>query len=289
MFCIYFKLSFLRVTTDTLSLYIQFLARSFKSTQSIRNYISGVKTMHQILGHSTEQINDFIINLSLKGIARTQPHLVKQSAPITPEILLKMYQNMDMRKSTNIVLWCLFLFAFFLFARKSNLVPTTVKDLKSSKFLLRQDICCKNGNLLVTMKWSKTIQFGDRILVTPLVSIPHSPLCPVAAYLKMRQVIKADTTDPLFTLSNRKPVFYEQYQLKLKELIDKIGLDSNLYSTHSFRRGGCTFAFKSKVPIDLIKSHGDWRSDCYQKYLSFSLEDKLIVADKMKDNILSVL
>ena len=105
----------------------------------------------------------------------------------------------------------------------------------------------------------------------------------------MCQVIKADPTDPLFTLSNRRPVFYKQYQLKLKKLIDKIGLDSNLYSTHSFRRGGCTFAFKSKVPIDLMKSHGDWKSDCYQKYLSFSLELKLIVADKMKGDILSVL
>ena len=78
MFCIYFKLTFLPVTTETLSLYVQFLSRSFKSTHSIRNYISGVKTMHLFLGYSTEQINEFLINLSLKGIARTQPHMVKQ-------------------------------------------------------------------------------------------------------------------------------------------------------------------------------------------------------------------
>ena len=109
-----------------------------------------------------------------------------------------------MKKSTNIVLWCLFLFAFFLFARKSNLVPTKLKDVKSSKFLLRQDVTFEGGNLLITIKWSKTIQFGDRILVTPLIKIPDSPLCPVTAYLKMCQAIKADPTDPLFTLSNGK-------------------------------------------------------------------------------------
>ena len=288
MFCIYFKLTFLPVTTETLSLYVQFLSRSFKSTHSIRNYISGVKTMHHFLGYSTEQINKFLINLSLKGIARTQPHMVKQAAPITPEILLKMYEQMNMKKSTNVVLWCLFLFAFFLFARKSNLVPTKLKDVKSSKFLLRQDVTFKGGNLLITIKWSKTIQFGDRILVTPLIKIPDSPLCPVTAYLKMCHAIKADPTDPLFTLSNGKPIFYEQYQLRLRQLISKIGLDSNLYSTHSFRRGGCTFAFQSKVPVDLIKAHGDWKSDCYQQYISFSLEDKLLVAGKMRENILSV-
>lgn len=156
MFCIYFKLTFLPVTTETLSLYVQFLSRSFKSTHSIRNYISGVKTMHHFLGYPIEQINEFLINLSLKGIARSQPHMVKQAAPITPEILLKMYEHMNMKKSTNIVLWCLFLFAFFLFARKSNLVPTTLKDLKNSRFLLRQDVTCKGDNLVITMKWSKT-------------------------------------------------------------------------------------------------------------------------------------
>ena len=43
LFCIYFGLSNLPAETDTLSLYAQFLSRLFKSTQSIKNYISGIK------------------------------------------------------------------------------------------------------------------------------------------------------------------------------------------------------------------------------------------------------
>ena len=38
---------------------------------------------------------------------------------------------------TDCTFWCLFLFAFFLFARKSNLVPTTKKDLVNEKCLMR--------------------------------------------------------------------------------------------------------------------------------------------------------
>lgn len=49
MFCIYFGLTYLPMDTSTLSLYAQFLGRSFKSTQSIKNYLSGVKTMHHLL------------------------------------------------------------------------------------------------------------------------------------------------------------------------------------------------------------------------------------------------
>ena len=61
LFCFYFKLTYLPVDTETLSLYAQFLSRSFKSVQSIKNYLSGVKTMHYLLGYSTAQINDFYL------------------------------------------------------------------------------------------------------------------------------------------------------------------------------------------------------------------------------------
>lgn len=285
MFCIYFGLTYLPMDTSTLSLYAQFLGRSFKSTQSIKNYLSGVKTMHHLLGYSTEKINDFLINLGLKGIARSKPHMVKQAQAITPEILEKMYHHLNMKNPKDVVIWCLFLFAFFLFARKSNLVPTTVNDLKSPKFLLRQDVSLNHGVLLVTMKWSKTNQFGQRILQTPLIKIPHSALCPVSAYLNMCKVVNAKESDPLFTFPKGKPVFYKNYQTKLKQLIEEIGMNSDTFSTHSLRRGGCTFAFKSKVPTELIKAHGDWKSDCYQQYISFSLEDKLLVAGRMRENI----
>ena len=106
-----------------------------KSVQPIKNYISGVKTMNVILGYSADHLNSFIINLGLKGIAREHPHCVRQAEQITPNILLEIFSVLEMSKSENVVYWCLFLFAFFLFARKSNLVPTVKTDLKEKKFL----------------------------------------------------------------------------------------------------------------------------------------------------------
>lgn len=138
--------------------------------------------MHFLLGYTTDKINDFVVNLGLKGLARSKPHMAKQAQAITPEILLQMYTFLDMSKRKDIVYWCLFVFAFFLFARKSNLVPTTSNDLKKPKFLLPRDITKIGDTLLVTMKWSKTNQFGERVLQIPLIKISHSPLCPVSAY-----------------------------------------------------------------------------------------------------------
>ena len=287
MFCIYFGFKYLPANTETLSLYAQFLSRSFKSTQSIKNYLSGVKTMHHLLGYPVDHINSFLINLSIKGIARLKPHCVKQSCAITPELLLQMASVLDLSDPSDIVYWCLFLFAFFLFARKSNLVPSSKKDFKEKKFLLRKDVEQENDYLKVSMKWSKTIQFGERILETPLIAIPDSILCPVSAYKRMCKKVKAKMSDPLFTLPDKSCITYRLYQSRLRYVISALKLDPKCYSTHGFRRGGTTYSFQSNVPSELIQLHGDWKSDAYKKYLAFSFEDKLQVALRMRQHILS--
>ena len=66
-------------------------------------------------------------------------------------------------------------------------------------------------------------------------------------------------------------------------------MNPNDYSSHGFRRAGCTFAFSANVPTDLIQLQGDWRSDAYKKYLAFTMNDKLHVAEQMKEQILSTM
>ena len=287
LFCFYFNLIYLPVNTETLSLYAQFLSRSFKSVQSIKNYLSGVKTMHYLLGYSTSQINEFLVNLSLRGIERIKLHLVKQAKAITPEILILMHKYFDFSDAADTVLWCLFLFAFFLFARKSNLVPDSLHS-QNRKCLLRKDVEVFDNFLVVHIHWSKTIQFGQRKISLPLVRIHGSVLCPVTAFENMCKMVPALSLDPLFSLPEKKCITYYLYQTRLRYFIQRIGLNPEDFSTHSFRRGGTSYAFHSKVPTELIKMHGDWKSDCYQQYLSFSLEDKLLVASNMRASILKL-
>ena len=69
----------------------------------------------------------------------------------------------------------------------------------------------------------------------------------------------------LYSACQTKNVFfYNKLQSRLKSLIQKIGLNPQEYSSHGFRRAGCTFAFRAKVPSDLIQLQGDWRSDAYK-------------------------
>ena len=102
---------------------------------SIRNYISGVKTLHAIAGFDNEQFSDFSLLLTFRGLARLNPHCGKQANPITLEILISIHNNLDFSDKSNIVYWCLFLFAFFLVARKSNLVPSSKQDFSDGKYV----------------------------------------------------------------------------------------------------------------------------------------------------------
>ena len=61
MFCISFGFTFLPASTSTVQLYAQFLSRSTKSVSSIRNYLSGVRTVHLLLGCNLEKRYAFLM------------------------------------------------------------------------------------------------------------------------------------------------------------------------------------------------------------------------------------
>ena len=100
----------------------------------------------------------------------------------------------------------------------------------------------------------------------------------------MCQLTPLDSRQAAFSLISRRgpvPVTYNQYNAKLKELIQACGRDPDEYSTHSFRRGGATCAFHAKVPDSLIQLQGDWVSDAYKRYLEMGLADKRDVSLKL--------
>ena len=102
-------------------------------------------------------------------------------------------------------------------------------------------------------------------------------MCPVAAlvnHLRINQVPHGQDI-PLFSGS---PTHFSSF---LSRVIKVVGLDSTSYSPRSFRRGGATFSFEAKVPSELIRAQGDWRSDCYLIYLEMTDRQKRTAATRM--------
>ena len=233
LFCNYFKFPPFPTTEEILTLYAQFLSRSFKSVDSIQNYIAGVKTLHNVLDLKLPDTL-FHLKLSLKGMRKTLTHCPKRMEPMTPIILSRIASVMDFSSKEHICIWCLFLFAFFLFARKSNLVPDNNKDF--SKCLLRKYVSHYGSNLVDSFFWTKTIQSRERVLRLPLLRT-ETLLCPVTAYEKMISMISVPDDAPLFSLSSSSVVTYGKFMKSLRFLLHMIGKEPKRFGTHSFRRG----------------------------------------------------
>lgn len=283
-FCLYFSLDPLPASVDTVCLYCQFLSRSL-TPDSVRNYLSGAKFLHIALGHDFPSLKEFAIRVTLRGIDRLALHCPVRAPPVTPCILFLLVQNSCSPDSSleEITFSCAFLFAFFLLARISNIVPASVRSFDPRKHLCRGDIVPAPHGLTVTFKWSKTNQTGSRHLQLPLVAIPNSPSCPVLMFHRICTLVPACSAAPAFVLpsldGSLSPITKSVFVRVFRRRLSLAGVfRAHSFRGHSFRRGGANWAFQCGLPGELIQVFGDWSSEAYKSYLDFALPAKLRVA-----------
>ena len=253
------------MTVKLITRYIAYLVSLGRVNGTILNHLSSIKHMHKFLGHDLTWDSDYRYKLLLRGVKRYLGTAVQRKAPITPRLLLRIVHLFDFDKPLHVAMWALFLVAFYSFLRKSNLVVDCAAQV-SPKVLLRSDLCFDALFAYLTVRASKTIQFQERLFSLPLPCIPGRLLCPVAALVNNLRINQVPQDMPLFSVrsdSSLSHITYTHFSSFLARVIKAVGIDSTSYSPHSFRRGGTTFAFEAKVPSQLIKAQGDWRSDCY--------------------------
>ena len=195
-FCFSFDLKPLPATLNTVCLYCQFLSHSM-TPPSIRNYLSGVKLLHVFTGFKFPFYESPDLKLTLQGLDRILKHAPSRAPPVTPELLRELIKCAT-NSPHDLVFSGAFLFAFFLFAWISNLVPASVISFDPSKQLCRRDIVVTRFGLSVSFKWSKTNQMGAKMLKLPLLYTSDPHLCPVCAYLRMCSCLLATTQVPAF-------------------------------------------------------------------------------------------
>ncbi len=162
------------------------------------------------------------IKFALRGISRLKLHCPKKAYPVTPHILHQIHGVLDFSNPAHTVFWSLFLLAFFTMSRKSNLVATGNASQRMQ--LHMQDVVVGAKCILVNFKWSKTIQFGQRVLQIPLVAELGNILCPVSAFKAMIQAVLAPDSGPAFVLPTcfgLIPVSYYMFQTFFKVLFSR--------------------------------------------------------------------
>ena len=226
---------------------------------------------------------DFFIRLTLWGLKHIHGHSPSTKLLIMPQILLRLRSTINFQHSLDLVFWTAAPVAFFTFFRKSNLFVSSATAFDPACNLTRNNIQIQQSFASITVNWTKTIQNKERLLSIPIPRIPNSPLCPVSASEDycLQVPVSLSKCLPHFTFvhgNQLHPLTYSHFVKLLRRKLSFLGLQHELYSSHSFRRGGASSAFALHLPGELIQLQGDWKSDAYLHYLDKPLTQRLKVA-----------
>lgn len=262
---------------------------SVKSHHTINNYLSALRRLHVFCHMDASAFDDINVKLTQKGLEKSMVHIPHRKAPLTPLILLQFHAHLNLRDSAQLALWSALLVGFLTFFRTANLVPQAFDSFSSQHALSRGSVTFTNSGAFLTVTRTKTRQSGDTALVVPVPQIPGSPLCPTTALKLLLGTVTAPDACPLFTFASTSNqltcITAKSLNDGIKHLASLTSLDPQLFSGHSLRRGGATFAFKCGIPAELIKLQGDWRSDAYMLYLSLPLADRLVLTQVLAEHV----
>ena len=273
IFCVAFNESFLPVSRDTLLGFMELMSRTC-GYDHIQHVVSSIKFIHEFTGHVYPG-DSFEFKVLLRGLKRKLSKSAKQALPITPDMLILMYQHVDINRPIELAHWTAFLFALRLLYRKSSIAPESLQKFDFNTGLSRQKAVLSNGVVLVYQNHSKTDQFMASTRITPIVRGTIPALDPVIHYNKLVSENALEGTCPAFSylVNGRvKCVTHKSFTNHLKTLLVKIGLDPSNWSGHSFRRGGASLLYRLGIDPLTIQACGDWSSDTFLRYLEVNID-----------------
>ena len=279
---------------DILCLFATWLFVSGKvhSAQSVRNYLSAVRTWHRGNGQDCTTPSSFApLSLTIRGLERKFSTPVKQMAPITPNILLELVQYPANIFGNELIIFtvirCLYIHLFLSMLRLDNMVPQSTGCFNPMVQLVWGRVLQLGQGVVLRATHTKQIQDRSRVLEIPLISKPGSEVCPVAAFRKLLDIpgYPRGEYDPVYNIPGRQggwvPLSRYQVVSVLDAQIKKLGLEPSLYRPHAFRRGGIQLAVKLVTNFELVRIHSDHASDAIEAYTNLPPEDRYEVTMQM--------
>ena len=268
-FCIITKCALFQVNVRVILSFMECLVKNSCSPCMVANYVSAIRASfvlyelpHHILDHP--RVKYFFKSLRINRPVVVIPHNI-----ITTSRLIDISVACDLLTFPQ-VFRAAFLLGFFAFLRLSNLVPHAVAEFDHTRHLAGNDIFFTHKYVKIMIKWSKTMQSRDRVQCVTIPKLKNKVICPYRALKQLFKLYPMSGTSPLFQVSTANglvPLSDSKVRKALKMINIHLGLRPNFFTFHDFRRSGATFAYQSHIPMQEIKRHGTWSSDCVWGYI----------------------
>ena len=113
------------------------------------------------------------------------------------------------------------------------------------------------------------MQTRDKVVFLSLPKLSDHLICPFRALKSLFKAYPMSSETSLFQINTSQgsnPVTDSNVRKTLKNINIKLGLSPGFFTFHDFR-SGATFAFNAHLPIQDIKRHGTWSSECIWRYI----------------------
>ena len=237
-FCICLKKSLHDVNVGVVLAYLEYLVKNNVSVHMVSNNISSIRASLIMYGLDYLYLDHPCVRYFVKALKINRPLAVVRRNVMSLETLKHLTLLCD-EIQFGFVFKPVFLIAFFGFLRISNLARHSVSAFDPFRNMTIADITFHSQSMQITIKWSKTLQYRDKVHIITLPKLKHSPLCPVKA---LKTAIKAYNPTPSESL----------FQVP---------------SAGVWQPSGAQELPLHKMSIQSIKHHGSWASDCVWTYI----------------------
>ena len=268
-----------------LCLYCTYLIKikNLKST-TIRSYASAIKFVLKTDGYEWED-DKVLLNILTKSCKMKNDKL-KVRLPIQKGLLELILFRIQRKYSSQPYLEAMYITAYLLLYYGLLRVGEVANSIHSIKAVNIHEARNQNRLLLVLYS-SKThgqesppqkINIGKKSLEIYNTANKFTyksrlnelgKFCPVEwtkRYIQLRKPATSDSEN-FFILSDNSPLSSQFLRNLLRTKVKSMGLQPELYDTHSFRISRATDLFKAGVHIDDIKQLGRWKSNAVYTYL----------------------
>ena len=265
---------FLPATPRLLLVWVASLGHRALQPKMIKSYLSAVRSLHVDEGLSFEACESETVHRAVRGIKRFYGE--RNHNPKLP-IVLSTLQRLtavsgDFDDRFNVVFDAAIKVAWSGFLRCGEFTLGSSEKFNPALHLTRASITFLPSvesptHVRLDLPGSKTDPFRKGVSIL-LSAASGASTGPVAAALKrLYQVHPQPATSPLFSNPDGSSLSRSIFISTLKARLLAIGLDSSLYSGHSFRRGAASAAATVGYADHEIQLLGRWRSDAYNLYI----------------------
>ena len=242
---------------------------------TIGGKIAAVRWFHLRLFRYIPKVNAGL-KLTLDGIKRYSSPIQKKH-PVTPRMLRRIYDGLDLVQPKNQLLWGSLLLGYFFLLRRSEYLEldgvfyTHVLMLGDLEFFDQNENPCEGDAAVMVgllLRGAKNNQYGREERRFQFVS-GDDVLCPVLAvrWIKSAALHFGTRMDqPATSMGSTRGLSVSVVVKWLKSAATSLGANPANYSSHSLRIGGATTLLNQQCSPLVIKLLGRWMSNCFESY-----------------------